>query len=801
MTFFKHLLAIKAILIIVLLTLSNFTSFSQNNSSYEISGQIIDSLNKQPIEYVSVAVYRAKDNSLVSGSVTNLKGEFTIKGLTPGGYNIKSNFIGYKTRTTFIKISNASVNLSEPIALGLSSVYLNEVQITRSKVEKQVTIEKTKIDVSQNISAVSGSITDVLKSQSSISIDAENNIYLRGNSNILILLDGRPTTVTSLGSLPSSNVENIEIITNPDAKYDAEGTGGIINIVTKKQSVSGLNGTLTLNYGVNNRLNGGIGLNYSKSIWAFGFNYNSRFEKSDVKSFLSRDMYSQNTHTEQDVNSTLSNPTHSFGLSLAAKPNNKNLISLTLKSVIYDNLNTQNIAGNQINSDLSQTFFNRINEVTWKRRNIDGTLSYKKIFEKNKHEISFDAMYSLTKGARTGDYRIEGVYLQKSNAGGRPQNITFQTDYFKQIFTTGRIETGLKAFSRWNSFYSHFYDKDIPTDQWLINSSYSNDLEFKEYIYSTYLMYSDSLTKKIFYKIGARVEYNTAELIQKSTQQNINAEYFFPFPFLLVKYSINQSQSLSASLTRRVTRPAYSQLNPYIVVIDQITYETGNKQLKPEIVDKLELNHSLMKDKFQLRSNLFYGITNDFITQISVLTADKLMVTYANGNRQIKTGVDIDATYKFNSIFSINPTFSVFYSKSNGAYNNTDLSTSGTAWTGNLKLTVKPDKRTDIQLLLNYNSPIDLPQFRLNEIYYADFAVKRNFLKNKVALSFTVTDVFNTRQWIVNTENSAYKLYNKSKNDTRIFWFGLTFNINSYKPTNGKNNEQESENSIIKLGQ
>ncbi|OFX26028.1 MAG: hypothetical protein A2041_08440 [Bacteroidetes bacterium GWA2_31_9b] len=733
--------------------------------------------------------------------MTNFKGEFSIKGLNAGKYIVKSNFIGYKPKSTIVEISNTSVHLAEPIVLGVSSIFLNEVQITGSKIEKQVTIEKTNIDVSQNISAVSGSITDVLKSQSPISIDAENNVYLRGNSNILILLDGRPTTVPSLVALPSSNVDNIEIITNPDAKYDAEGTGGIINIVTKKQSVSGLNGTLTLNYGINNRLNGGVGLNYSKKIWAIGFNYNGRSEKSDVKSFLSRDLYSQNTHTEQDVNSSLSNPTHSFGLSLSAKPNNKNLISLNLKSVIYDNLNTQNIAGNQINSDLSQTFFNRTNEVTWKRRNIDGTLSYKKIFEKNKHEISFDAMYSLTKGARTGDYRIEGVYLQKSDAGGRPQNITFQTDYLKQIFRTGRIETGLKAFSRWNSFYSHFFDKDIATDRWLINSTYSNDLEYKEYIYSTYLMYSDSLTKKIFYKIGARVEYNTAELIQKSTQQNINAEYFFPFPFLLIKYSINQAQSLSVSLTRRVTRPAYPQINPYIVVIDQITYETGNKQLKPEIVDKLELNHSLMKDKFQLRSNLFYGITNDFITQISVLTADKLMVTYANGNKQIKTGVDVDATYKFNPVFSINPAFSLFYSKSNGAYNNTDLSTSGAAWTGNLKFTVKPDKRTDIQLLFNYNSPIDLPQFRLNEIYYADFAVKRNFLKNKVALSFTVTDVFNTRQWIINTENSAYKLYNKSKNDTRIFWFGLTFNINSYKPTNGKSNELESENSVIKLGQ
>lgn len=777
------------------------TSISQEKNKFSFSGSVIDTITNRPIEYASVAIYKSSDNSLVNGSITNSKGEFTINGLMSAKYFLKCSFIGYKVKTMKIEISNSSLTLSEPIPLSYTATHLSEIQVNEKQSEKQVSIEKTKIDVSQNISSVSGSITDILKSQSSITIDAENNVYLRGNSNILILLDGRPTTVTSLSSLPSSNVENIEIITNPDAKYDAEGTGGIINIVTKKQSSNGLNGNLTLNYGINNRLNGGLGLNYSKGIWAIGFNYNGRYEKSNVNSVLTRDIYTNNTHSTQDAHSLLSNPTHVFGLTFSAKPNNKNLISLTLKSVIFDNLNTQNISGNQTDSNSFITSFKRINEVTWKRRNIDGAFSYKKIFEKNKHEISFDAMYSLTKGARTGDYIVEDVFLQKSDAGGKPQNTTLQADYFKQIFKTGKIEAGIKAFARWNSFYSHFYDKDSTGTQWLINSGFSNDLDFKEYIYSGYLMYSDSLSKKLFYKIGARLEYSTSDLVQKSTNQNINSDYLFPFPFLLAKYSINKSQSISASLTRRITRPVYSQLNPYIVVIDQITYETGNKQLKPEILDKLEINHSLVKEKFQLRSNLFCGITNDFITQISVLSNDKLMVTYANGKNQIKTGLDVDATFKINKIFSVNPTFSVFYLESSGTYNNTELSSSGIAWNGNIKFSIKPEKKTDVQLIFNYNSPIDLPQFNLSEIYYSDFAVKRTFLKNKLTLSFTITDIFNTRQWIINTENSAYKIYNKSKNDTRIFWFGITYNFNSYKPVVGKSNETENDGGIIKLGQ
>jgi len=772
---------------------------AQVKQPISVKGSVMDSLSSQPIEFASVVVYKFSDNSMVTGSITNKKGEFSID-IQSGKYYVKTSFVGYKTKIIPIEISSVSDGKIKPIQLIGSVTSLGEVEISGDKIEKQISIEKTKIDVSQNISAVTGSVTDLLKSQSSITIDGENNIYLRGNSNILVLLDGRPTTVTSLNSLPSSNIESIEIITNPDAKYDAEGTGGIINIVTKQQKQSGLNGTFTLNYGINNRMNGGLGINFNKGIWAVGFNYNGRLEKPTVNSVLSREIFSQDSHTEQNAYSSLSNPTHIFNLSVAAKPNNKNLISLTIKSVIFDNLNIQNITGQQFNYDSTELFFKRTNEVTWKRRNIDVALSYRKTFDKNKHELSFDAMYSLTKGARTGGYTIGDVFLQKSDAGGRPQNTTIQVDYFKQIFKTGRIETGVKAFSRWNSFYSHFYELDS-TGQWLINQPFSNDLDYKENIYSAYLMYSDSLIHKIFYKVGARVEYNTSALIMKSTFEEINREYFIPFPFVMAKYAINKAQSVSASLTRRVTRPIYSQLNPYIIVIDQITYETGNKDLKPEIVDKLELNYSFIKEKFQFRSNLFYGVTNDFITQVSVFSNDKLIVTYANGNKLIKSGIDADATFKLSKYFSFNPAFSFFYSESSGIYKDTDLNANGTAWTGNLKAIIKPDKKSDIQFLINYNSPIELPQFKLDEIYYTDIAFKRSFLKNKLTLSFTVTDLFNSRQWIVNTTNSAYSVYNKSKSDTRIYWFGFTYNFNSYKSTNGKVVDTENEGSVIKLGQ
>jgi hypothetical protein len=184
-----------------------------------------------------------------------------------------------------------------------------------------------------------------------------------------------------------------------------------------------------------------------------------------------------------------------------------------------------------------------------------------------------------------------------------------------------------------------------------------------------------------------------------------------------------------------------------------------------------------------------------------VLPPDKLIITYVNGDRQNKVGCDIDISYKFNKFISFNPALTVFHSKSSGQYNEIDLNTNDLAWSGNLKVIFRPEVKTELQLFLNYNSPVELPQFNLNEIYYADIAIKRTFFNNKYSISLTVTDVFDTRNWEINSENTVYKLYNYSKSETRIFWVGLTYNFNSYKANKlQKNGENENDGGIIKLG-
>jgi len=788
---------------ITFLIIPHHTSFGQEKKKYSVSGKLIDFSNNKPIEFASVAIYKIPDTVLITGSITNNKGEFVLRNISSGKYIIKSSFIGYQTNSISIEVFNSSVNLPEPIILIASAMSLNEVQVRSTLNERQISIEKTKINVAQNISSVSGNITEVLKSQSSVSIDAENNVYLRGNKNILILIDGIPTTVSTLNSIPASNVDNIEIITNPDVKYDSEGTGGIINIVTKRQNISGISGAASLNYGIYNRVNGGLSINYSKGIWNIGVNYNGKYEKSDIHSTLTRELYSQNILIDQNIHSIQTNPTQVIALSLNARPSKKDIFTFGFKYVRPKLNNSQTIVGQQSNNSLQDIYFNRKNDITFSRKTMESNIFYKKILENNKNEISFNASFSRTKGSRPAEYYIENELLQKSFGGGAPTNMTIQADYLKSLFKTGKMEFGLKGFSRWNSFNYYFFDLDTNLNQWNLNPAFSNDLEHQEYIYSSYLMYSDSLFKKLFYKVGARLEYNSSELIQKSINDKIYNEYTFPFPFLLITHRINKSQNIAFSINRRITRPIYPQLNPFVNVIDQMTYETGNKNLEPEIQDKIELNHSLIKEKFQFRSNLYYSTTNNFISQVSMLSVpDKLILTYVNGKTQNKIGSDLDISYQFSKTFSINPGISLFYSKSTGKYNEIDLTTNNIAWTGNIKTIFKPEKKTEIQLFINYNSPIELPQFILNEIYYADLAVKRLFFDNKLTVSLTLTDIFNTRNWEINSDNIIYKLNNYSKIETRILWIGLTYNFNSFKAAKPqKSGESENGGGVIRLGQ
>lgn len=785
-------------IILTILFFYCLTSFSQPKN-HTISGFIKDSKSKTPIEYASVVLYRLPDTTLLNGVITNHDGAFKLQNVPIGNYLMKINFMGYRQFLSTFEVENSNKQFKDPFLLQQNPNDLEGVEVTSSKMNSTKTTEGYKINLKDSPDAISGSILDVIKQNSMISIDETGNVFLRGNSNVLILLDGMPVNASFLQTISAESLQSIEIITTPDSKNDAEGTAGIINMVSKKEIISGLSGEIALKVAFPFHINGGVQLNFAQPRYNLIFQYHSDYLPEDIQSSIYRELKNSESSVNQIIHNKKIQQIHQMNLLVNYKIDPKTFINLNMNSSIPKIDQTQQITGDELFNTIDNTY-HRINEITFKRITFFSTLTLGKIFIKNKQEFSTALSFSRIKGSRPAEYYIDHVLSQKSFGGGAPTNASIQVDYYKPLWKIDKMEMGAKWFYRWNDFNYSFYDYDFFSNNWVFNSIYSNDLQHKEHIISAYLMASDSLSKKLLMKLGARIEYNHSELVQVTIKDTTSYSYISPFPFAMLKYQFNKQNLLVFQLNRRITRPNYPQLNPYINLIDQLTYETGNKNVRPEIVDKVELAYSYTHSKWNLNMNIYSSLTQRFITQVSVITIhNQLALTYVNGNQQWKHGCDLDFTYTPIKWVHIQSGASVFYTKTSGFYNEVNLYTDNLAWKGNLRLTINPWKNGDIQLTGSYLSPTQLPQFSIDEIYYFNLSYSHKLWKNKLLIQLSIVDLFNTQKWVIHSDNHVYKLENISKGETRKVWIGFTYKFNSYKPTKPtKSNGNEEDSGIIR---
>jgi len=781
-----------AVLFVFLLSVN--TVFSQ----IKLAGRVLE--GDSPVEFASVVI-KGSDQKIVAGAVTDNKGGFILNLKESGKYQINISFIGYKTTTTDILVKDGVNNISEPFRLAASSELLKGASVSASYNEKQTDIEKTRINTSASIAASRGSISELLKTSSMISADHNNNISIRGNSNILILIDGIPSTVGSLDGIPASSAASIEIITNPDAKYDSEGTGGIINIITKRENSEGFSLNSNINYGATGRVNGDIMLSLKSGHWTFGVNYSGKYHQERVNSELLRHFYASNNSIEQIILSSQRQINNSLIINAARRSTRGDLFTLNLKFLKPDILNNQVITN--INSTLADiSFVNRRNEFHHKRRVGEIIADYKRVIKKDISEISFRGSYSGTKGERPGNYYEDGVFVQRSEGGGHPANFTLQTDFSTKIPRIGLIESGLKFFHRGNTFRFDSYQYDSVTGEWVYNNFFSSDLTHSENIYAAYINYSKSLKSNISLKLGARAEYGTSYLNVIKESQEIRDNNLFISPFLLIKKSLSESSSVAFSVTGRVTRPNYPQINPFVNMIDKSVYETGNRNIKPETAYKADFAYNYTRNGYNISATLYYTTISGFITQISSLYQDDaLMLTYINGDKSNRVGVDLNGRYRFSKVFTTSLSSNIFYGETKGFYNNFDLASSSIMWSGNIGLNISPSKKDDIQLQYFYSSPFTYPQFKSSHVHYMDVAYKRSLINNRIIASISISDIFNTRKWNINSDNTIYSLRNNSKNQSRVLWLGLSFNLNNMQISRQPKREDDSEaGGLIRLG-
>ena len=756
-----------------------------------VSGKVIDK-NNLPIEYASVAVFDAE--KVLTGSVTDNEGGFVIKvPVRTEEYLLSVQFIGYTKHEVRIKADRPNVNLGN-IVLNENAVSLNAVEVVGKADAHTSNIERTNINVAANLNATQGTAIDILATSSNVSVN-NGTIAIRGNSNVLVLLDGVPTTMTDLSAIPASSIQNIEILTNPDASYDSEGTGGIVNIVSKKEKDSGTNGIVSASYGFNHFVTGNASVAFNTPKASYRVNYSTRYEDDVLNSTLDRLIHESGNQTHQQIQSTRYVFNTNVGLGADFRIDKRNTLSATLNCII-PRLNIQQYLHNTHSANGLSLKEYRHNDVTWNRENVEATLSYRHIITPEVSDWSIKGSFSKIWGHRPSFYYLGDSLVNRSNSGGSPLITAIQAD-FRQKLGTGTLTAGGKLTYRRNTIYHQFYSN--VDGQWEYSEPLSNDLLHTELVPAAYVMFSSKIGARLSYKAGARCEYSSVTL--ESRHESIadrNNDFFFA-PNLSATYKISDSQDLSIAFSRRIGRPTYPQLNPYMSMVDATTYEQGNMRLVPEKSSNLDLGYGLKGERVQLFADVYANYTKDFITQITTIRNDLLITTYINTPSDFKTGLDVNVKYSPLRWFDVTLSANTYHVAIKGNQEGMQLDNGGWVNNSNMLVNLMPSKKTDIQLQYFITTPQYFAQLTTAFTHYMNIGVKQRLLKGKMTVTASLTDVFNTREWIVYASNAVFDMENHSTNKSRMLWLGVTYNFNSFKQAKSEK-KTETDRGLIRLG-
>ena len=449
-----------------------------------IVGKVMDE-SKMPLPYASVSIYRS--GKPLNGVITDDNGRFSIK--TQQSENpckLMVDFVGYVKMEIEVVPNQPKVDMGT-ILLKENAIALGEVTVTGKETARKSTVEHTVINASANMVSDKGSALDILRTSSAVTLQ-EDGISIRGNSNILVLIDGVPTTVSDLSVLPAANIKSVEVITNPDASYDAEGTGGIINIVSKKMNVQGKSGVISANYGFNHFVTGNVAFAYNRPKASWRFSYNTKFEDDAVNSSLNRKVKESGKITDQQMNSDRRVFNNNIGVGADFKWNNKNRLAVDLKFMI-PRLNIGQELVNRFENGATTSREQRKNDVTWNRENVEASITYNRIVKPEVSDFSIKGSLSKIWGHRPSYYYREDKAVSRSNSGGSPFIPTMQIEY-KHKTKMGTWTSGAKLTYRRNDIYHEFYSKE--GNDWNYSSEFSNDLLHTELIPAAYLLFLPS---------------------------------------------------------------------------------------------------------------------------------------------------------------------------------------------------------------------------------------------------------------------------------------------------------------------
>ncbi len=794
----------RAIFIVLLLAVCFVTSAQETGR-----GKItiaIKSAGNSTMENVTTELFRAKDTALIKVALTGSDGIAIFENIVFGTYIIRATQMNYVVTWSAPFTVNSSETEVAAVTLQAAARELNAVTVTARKPFIQKLSDRIVVNVENSIVSAGSSAMDVLERSPGVNIDQNDNITLRGKSGVIIMVDGKPSPMSGadlanyLKGLPSSAIERIDIITNPSAKYEAAGNSGIIDIRMKKDQRLGLNSTFTTGYGqgIYPKANVGTTFNYrNKKLNIFGnYNYAYRVGLNHLlldRSFFDSGVYNGGDLKDNYAKSPVSANTGRIGMDFF--PSSKTIMGFVVNGNFNHYTRNNNNSSTVLNTQkLAASTFNSLASNNDHANNILANVNFKHAFDTTGKEITADADYgiyhstSLTQNA-TSYYNLDGTLLQPPYVldGDQDGKLSFKTakvDYVNPFGNGSKWEAGVKT-----SFVSSDNDAkffDVSTGMPINDTTKTNHFLYKEYNNAAYVNFSKDF-KKFDITLGLRGEQTNLKTQQEIGNMRFDSSYFQLFPSAFFNYKLKEEQTLGISVSRRIDRPGYSQLNPFLFLIDVTTYATGNTGLLPQLTWSYELSYTVKNLNFS--ASYSHTKDNQNITLARFNEVFPNIPSPENVTVQIPInlassdyfGISVSAPIRISKWWNMVNNGNLYYEKFQGSFSGTTLNNGKPAADLRTDNTFTFKKGWTAELNANLNTGGQYGFMVLDPQWGIAAGVQKTILKNKGTLRFNITDIFwtNLPKAIITYDNYIEKWH--AYRETRVANLTFTYRFGNTK--------------------
>ena len=795
----------KRLLLTLLIVITTCTVFaqrpnnSQNITKIKISGNITDSETAEPLEYATISLVNERFPNRIQGGITNENGNFDIE-IFPGKYNITLEYIGFQKVTLENRIIRVTTRLGD-FKLNINSESLNEVELIGERTEVEIRLDKRIYNVGKDITVRGGSVTDVMDNIPAVSVDVEGNISLRGNDNVRILINGKPSGLVGLSGsaalrqLPAESIEKVEVVTSPSARYEASGTAGIINIILKKDELIGFNATFIANTGIPEYLGSTATLNWrTKKLNVF-----STTTYRDQKS-LGGGVFN-NEYFNGDLPSSFANETRDYDrirknyfINLGAEYYINDKTSLTISGFVRDSNNTSDanteIDDLNVNGDILSSV-DRLQEEAEEDNSSQFTANFTKKFNDDGHELV--AEIQLQKSAEDEFANISNSDSPSETAGtleSQTRNL-IQLDYVWPIDKNTQFEFGYRG-----DFSSQENDYEIAikgNGRFIIDTNLSNVLLFEQNINALYTQYGKKINK-FSYILGLRIEKTNIVINQKTTNDFKEKKYTNFFPTVNLSYEFSEEENITLGFSRRIRRPRSWSLNPFPSRSSVTFFRQGNPDLDPSYSSTFDFGYLKRWEKFTLNGSAYYQKATQVITQITEATGEvvrvsedpiieipSLRATSINLAENNRLGTEFTLTFTPSRKFRLSGNFNIFNSETIGTYNNQVFDAEIVSWFARINSNITLPKGWTAQLRGFYRGPNATAQSKSKGFFVLSGAINKDVLNKKGTLSFNASDLLNSRFYRNTTTTKLFTNYSEFQWRRPSYVMTFTYKINERK--------------------